>query len=85
MIHFESEFHAKYKTGDTISVTLSKYDRVGEWIKVNPEYIIRNYVIGKTDLDDSHGQVELIHKVNVMIVEYQWFNRNINGRKIKIK
>jgi hypothetical protein len=30
--------------------------RVGEWIKVNPEYIIRNYVIGKTDLDDSHGQ-----------------------------
>jgi hypothetical protein len=85
MIHFESEFHAKYKTGDTISVTLSKYDRVGEWIKVNPEYIIRNYVIGKTDLDDSHGQVELIHKVNVMIVEYQWFNRNITCRKIKIK
>jgi hypothetical protein len=41
MIHFESEFHAKYKTGDTISVTLAKYDRVGEWIKVNPEYIIR--------------------------------------------
>jgi hypothetical protein len=34
MIHFESEFHAKYKTGDTISVTLAKYDRVGEWIKV---------------------------------------------------
>jgi hypothetical protein len=53
MIHFESEFHAKYKTGDTISVTLAKYDRVGEWIKVNPEYIIRNYVIGKTDLDES--------------------------------
>jgi hypothetical protein len=49
MIHFESESY-KYKTGDTISVTLSKYDRVGEWIKVNPEYIIRNYVIGKTDL-----------------------------------
>jgi hypothetical protein len=36
--------------------------------KVNPEYIIRNYVIGKTDLDDSHGQVELIHKVNGVIV-----------------
>jgi hypothetical protein len=47
-----------------ISVTLAKYDRLGEWIKVNPEYIIRNYVIGKTDLDDSHGQVELIHKAN---------------------
>jgi hypothetical protein len=43
-------------------------------------------VIGKTDLDDSHGQVELIHKVNgVMIVEYQWFNEILTGRKIKIK
>jgi hypothetical protein len=84
MIHFESEFHAKYKTGDTISVTLAKYDRVGEWIKVNPEYIIRNYVIGKTDLDDSHGQVELIHKVNgVMIVEYQWFNEILTVEKLK--
>jgi hypothetical protein len=43
-------------------------------------------VIGKTDLDDSHGQVELIHKVNgVMIVEYQWFNEILTCRKIKIK
>jgi hypothetical protein len=42
-------------------------------------------VIGKTDLDDSHGQVELIHKVNGVMIEYQWFNEILTCRKIKNK
>ena len=84
MIHFQTEFHNRFKTGDNISVTLPKYVKLGECSNVNQDYVTRKYLIGKTNLDESQGQVELFHGNSSMIVEYQWFNEELTERKIKL-
>ncbi len=84
MIHFQTEFNNRFKTGDNISVTLPKYVKYGECSNVNQDYVTRKYLIGKTNLNESQGQVELFHGKNLMVVEYQWFNEELTERKIKI-
>ena len=83
MIHFKTEFHNRFKSGDKIKVTLPKYFNIGHYSKVNQEYITRHYTIGRTDLDESHGQVELFFGIKMMVVEYQWFNEELTNRKIE--
>lgn len=81
-MNFKKEFNDNFKTGDNISVTLPKYVKLGECSNVNQEYVTRKYLIGKTNLNESQGQVELFHGKQSMIVEYQWFNEELTGRKI---
>jgi hypothetical protein len=81
-MNFKKEFNDNFKTGDNISVSLSKYVKLGECSNVNQEYVTRKYLIGKTNLNESQGQVELFNGNNSMIVEYQWFNEELTGRKI---
>ena len=80
-INFETEFHQNFKSGYNISVMLPKYHNV---TNVHQDYIVKNYLIGRTDLNDSHGQVELTSGNRTMIVEYQWFSEKLTGRKIII-
>jgi|TARA_R110000782_G_scaffold21110_4_gene56919 hypothetical protein len=85
-IPYQTEFETKYNSGDNILVSIPKYCHIGEASRVAPENIIREYTIGKTDLNDCHGHVELIKRNgDITIVEYQWFNVELTGRKINLK
>jgi hypothetical protein len=72
-INYKTEFLAEYKTGDKIKVGFPRYnDKVSF------------HTIGRTDLKDSFGQVELLtNKGEVKwIVEYQWFDEELTDRKV---
>lgn len=82
MANFKKEFHEAFKSGDKISVTLPKYCHQGEYARVDPTNITKSYTIGRTDLDESQGQVELLYGNRSMVVEYQWFDEELTSRKI---
>ena len=82
MIHFQTEFNERFKTGDKIKVMMPKYKLFGVYFSLKEEYWTREYTIGRTDLDDSHGQVELFCNYTTMIVEYQWFNEELTQKNI---
>ena len=72
-INYKTEFLAEYKTGDKIKVSLPHYNDK-----------VCFHTIGRTDLNDIFGQVELLNNKGEVkwIVEYQWFNKELTNRKI---